>query len=78
MANDLDYEVNVSVIRPQAIQRDHSHSVGRCLLAFLHEHLKGGGDPGLKNLLEALRSKSVGRNDVANDLEEKVKTGHLW
>ena len=84
MANDLNYEINVSVIQFSIIiltTGNPKRSPSQWLMpSYLPpcEHLRGGGDPGLKNLLEALRSEPVERNDGANDLEEKVKTGHLW
>ena len=62
----------------QKIERDHPRNTDECFVAFLHEHLKGGGDPMLKKLREALRNVTVGRADVADDLEEKIEKGELW
>ena len=62
----------------QKIERDHPRNTDECFAAFLHEHLKGDGDPQLKKLLEALRNVTVGRAAVANDLEEKIEKGELW
>ena len=60
---------------PQTIKKDHLNT-GECFAAFLHEHLKSG-DPQLRNLREALRNVTVGRADVADDLEEKIKKEEL-
>ena len=62
----------------QKIERDHPRNTDECFAAFLHEHLKGGGDPQLKKLWEALRNVTVGRAAVADDLEEKIEKEELW
>ena len=62
--------------RPQTIQKNHPNTE-ECFAAFLHEYLKCNEDPNLMGLLESLRSVSVGRTDVANDLEEMIKAEQL-
>ena len=62
----------------QTIKKDHPTNTDECFIAFLYNHLKGGGDHGLKRLLETLRSEPVGRAAVADGLEKMIETGQLW
>ena len=62
----------------QTIKKDHPTSTDECFVAFLHEHLQGDGDHGLKRLLKTLRSEAVGRAAVADDLEKLIETEQLW
>lgn len=60
------------------IKNDHPNNTDECFAAFLHEHLKGDGDPELKKLREALRRVTVGRADFAVHLKEEIEKGKLW
>ena len=58
----------------QAIEVDHK-KVERCFTALLKEWLQG--DPQMEDLLESLRGPVVDRPALADQLEEKIKTGKI-
>ena len=57
----------------QAISANHS-SVEDCFAALIHKCLTGYKDSTHQVLLQALRSRTVGRDDIADELEIKQAT----
>ena len=58
----------------QAISANHS-SVEDCFAALLHKCLTLHQNLALQVLLNALRSRVVGRDDIADEFEKEIEAG---
>ena len=56
----------------KAIERDHPNNSAQCFRAALLEWLEGPSEPEISDLLKALRSNTVDRYDVAEEVEASV------
>ena len=56
----------------KAIERDHSNNSAQCFQAALLMWLEGPPEPEISDLLRTLRSNTVDRNDVADEVEAAI------